>query len=172
MSENILQDAAKTNKILKYVIFRYFNVAGASEDLSIGESHEPETHLIPLIAKTALGIKDKIMIYGDNYKTRDGSNVRDYIHILDLANAHIQAIEYLNENDSNIFNCGYGKGYSVKEFVQAMKSATELNFKAEISSKRFGDPAILVVDNSRTLSKMDRKPKYNNIESICKSSYD
>lgn len=172
MSENILQDAAKTNKILKYVIFRYFNVAGASEDLSIGESHEPETHLIPLIAKTALGIKDEIMIYGDDYKTHDGSNVRDYIHILDLANAHIQAIEYLNENDSNIFNCGYGKGYSVKEVVQAMKNATELNFKAKISSKRLGDPAILVADNSRILSKMDWKPKYNNIESICKSSYD
>ncbi|WP_375724558.1 UDP-glucose 4-epimerase GalE [Arcobacter sp. KX21116] len=172
MSEKVLQDTASVTADFKYVIFRYFNVAGASADLIIGECHEPETHLIPLVAKTALGKRDKILIYGDDYPTKDGSNLRDYVHVLDLANAHIQAIDFLNENSSNIFNCGYGKGFSVKEVVEVMKLVTNTNFISEIVSRRAGDPAILVSDNRKIKSKMNWIPKYENLSLICQSAYD
>ncbi|ADG94224.1 UDP-glucose 4-epimerase [Arcobacter nitrofigilis DSM 7299] len=172
MSEKVLQDTASVNSDFKYVIFRYFNVAGASADLTIGECHEPETHLIPLVAKTALGKRDKILIYGDDYPTKDGSNLRDYVHVLDLADAHIKAIDFLNENSSNIFNCGYGKGFSVKEVVKTMKLVTNTNFISEIVSRRAGDPAILVSDNRKIKSKMNWIPKYEDLPLICKSAYD
>ncbi|MGB5919200.1 UDP-glucose 4-epimerase GalE [Arcobacter sp.] len=173
MSEKVLQDtAASVDTDFKYVIFRYFNVAGASADLTIGECHEPETHLIPLVAKTALGKRDKILIYGDDYPTKDGSNLRDYVHVLDLADAHIKAIDFLNENSSNIFNCGYGKGFSVKEVVEAMKLVTRTNFVSEIVSRRAGDPATLVSDNKKIKEKMNWKPTYEDLELICKSAYE
>jgi UDP-glucose 4-epimerase len=172
MSERVIQDVAKAHPNFKYVIFRYFNVAGASEDLSIGECHYPETHLLPLVAKTALGKREKIMIFGDDYDTPDGTNIRDYIHILDLANAHIQAIKYLQENNSDIFNCGYGKGYSVKEVIHAMKEVTCKDFMVEIASRRAGDPAVLIANNNKIKSKMHWEPKYENLEAICKSAYE
>lgn len=183
MSEKILQD---TNKIsikeqtdFKYVIFRYFNVAGADmfykENIllpRIGEKHEPETHLIPLVVKTALGKREVLNIYGDNFKTYDGTCIRDYIHVEDLANAHIEAITYLEKNDSDIFNLGYAKGYSVKEIVNSIKNITNINFKTQIVGRREGDPAFLVADNSKILDKMKWKPKFNNLEFICKSAYE
>ena len=183
MSEKILQD---TNKIsskeqtdFKYVIFRYFNVAGADmfykENIllpRIGEKHEPETHLIPLVAKTALGKREVLNIYGDNFDTYDGTCIRDYIHVEDLANAHIEAISYLEKNDSDIFNLGYAKGYSVKEIVNSIKNITNINFKTQIVGRREGDPAFLVADNNKILDKMKWKPKFNNLELICKSSFE
>lgn len=183
MSEKILQD---TNKIsskdqtdFKYVIFRYFNVAGADMFYKdnillprIGEKHEPETHLIPLVVKTALGKREILNIYGDNFDTFDGSCIRDYIHVEDLANAHIEAISYLEKNDSDIFNLGYAKGYSVKEIVNSIKNVTNCEFKTQIVERREGDPAFLVADNSKILDKMKWKPKFNNLEFICKSAYE
>ena len=168
MSEIVLQDTAKTSNHLKYVIFRYFNVAGASADLSIGESHEPETHLVPLIAQTALGKRAKIMIFGDDYNTPDGTNLRDYVHVLDLADAHIQAIKYLQDNQSDIFNCGYGTGFSVKEVVETMKVVTDTDFIAEIAPRRAGDPAILISNNTKIKTKMHWTPKYNDLKIIIK----
>jgi UDP-glucose 4-epimerase len=172
MSERIIQDTAKAAKDFKYVIFRYFNVAGASDDLSIGECHEPETHLIPLIAKTALGKREKIMIFGDDYVTPDGTNLRDYIHVLDLADAHIKAVDYLQDNDSDIFNCGYGKGFSVQEVIETMKSSTNTDFKVEIAPRRAGDPASLISNNTKIKTKMDWISKYNDLALICKSAYE
>lgn len=179
MSEKILQDASKNFPDFKYVIFRYFNVSGADmyfdkDNLCprIGESHDPETHLIPLVVKTALGKKDLLNIYGDDFKTPDGSCIRDYIHVEDLANAHIEAINYLEENKSDIFNLGYSKGYSVKQIVNAVKDIIKIDFKTTIVDRRAGDPAFLVADNSKVVSKMKWKPKFDNLELICKSAYE
>ncbi|MFX4284477.1 UDP-glucose 4-epimerase GalE [Aliarcobacter butzleri] len=178
MSEKILQDATKISKDFKYLIFRYFNVAGADMFYKdnmllprIGEIHEPETHLIPLVVKTALGKREILNIYGEDFNTIDGSCVRDYIHVEDLANAHIEAISYLEKNDSDIFNLGYAKGYSVKEIVNSIKNITNCNFKTQIIEKRDGDPAFLVADNNKILDKMKWKPKFNNLELICKSTF-
>ncbi len=171
MSERVIQDTALAYKDFKYVIFRYFNVAGASDDLTIGECHDPETHLIPLVAQTALGKRDKIMIFGDDYKTIDGTNIRDYVHVLDLADAHIQAISYLENNGSDIFNCGYGRGFSVKDVVETMKQATSTEFQVEIAPRRDGDPAILISDNRKIKSKMNWTPKYEDLGVICESAY-
>lgn len=178
MSEKVLQDTACVNANFKYLIFRYFNVSGSDMFYEnnklmprIGECHEPETHLIPLVAKTALRKRECINIYGEDFKTPDGSCIRDYIHVEDLANAHIQAIEYLNYNESDIFNLGYGKGYSVKEVVNAMKHATNTDFQVIQVARREGDSAFLVANNSKILQKMQWQPKYNNLELICQSAY-
>ncbi|MBU0633182.1 UDP-glucose 4-epimerase GalE [bacterium] len=172
MSERVIQDTAFANTDFKFVIFRYFNVAGASDDLSIGECHEPETHLIPLVAKTALGKRDKIMVFGDDYDTIDGTNIRDYVHVLDLADAHITAIAYLENNQSDIFNCGYGKGFSVKDVIETMKQVTSDQFQVEIAPRREGDPAILISDNRKIKTKMNWNPKYDDLALICKSAYE
>jgi UDP-glucose 4-epimerase len=170
MSEQIIKDTAKANKDFKYVILRYFNVAGAEESLSIGECHEPETHLIPLVVQTALGKRDKIFIFGDDYNTPDRTCIRDYIHVDDLASAHISALEYLEENDSEIFNCGYGLGFSVKEVIEMVKKVSEVDFNVEVAPRREGDPAILIADNKKILQKTNWKPKYDDLEYICKTA--
>jgi len=179
MSEKVLQDTACVNANFKYIIFRYFNVAGADMFFKdnklrprIGEKHNPETHLIPLVIKTALGKRNILNIYGDNFDTPDGSCIRDYIHVEDLANAHIAAISYLEKNNSDIFNLGYAKGYSVKEIVNNIKNITNVNFETKIAEKRDGDPAFLVADNNKILDKMNWKPKFNDLKSICQSAYE
>ena len=171
-SEGIIKDAASSNEDLKYVILRYFNVAGADLDGKIGECHNPETHLIPLVVKTALGKRDSIKIFGDDYDTPDGTCIRDYIHVCDLADAHIQALKYLDDNQSDIFNCGYGYGYSVKEVVEAVKKVSQVDFKIDMESRRAGDPAVLISDNNKIKTKMNWTPKYNDLELICKTALD
>ena len=171
-SEGIIKDAATSNEDFKYVILRYFNVAGADLDGKIGECHNPETHLIPLDVKTALGKRDSIKIFGDDYDTPDGTCIRDYIHVCDLADAHIQALKYLDDNQSDIFNCGYGYGYSVKEVVEAVKKVSQVDFKIDMESRRAGDPAVLISDNNKIKTKMNWTPKYNDLELICKTALD
>jgi UDP-glucose 4-epimerase len=171
-SEGIIKDAATSNEDFKYVILRYFNVAGADLDGKIGECHNPETHLIPLVVKTALGKRDSIKIFGDDYDTPDGTCIRDYIHVCDLADAHIQALKYLDNNESDIFNCGYGYGYSVKEVVEAVKKVSKVDFKIDMESRRAGDPAVLISDNNKIKTKMNWTPKYNDLELICKTALD
>ena len=171
-SEGIIKDAATSNEDFKYVILRYFNVAGADLDGKIGECHNPETHLIPLVVKTALGKRDSIKIFGDDYDTPDGTCIRDYIHVDDLASAHISALEYLDENDSEVFNCGYGHGFSVKEVVEAVKKVSQVDFKIDMESRRAGDPAVLISDNNKIKTKMNWTPKYNDLELICKTALD
>lgn len=169
-SEGIIKDTAKVNENFKYVIFRYFNVGGADIDGLIGECHDPETHLIPLIAKTALGKRESISIYGDDYETADGTCIRDYIHVQDLSDAHIKALKYLDTNESDTFNCGYGYGYSVKEVVDAMKKVSGVDFKVDIVPRRAGDPSTLISDNTKIKTKMNWVPKYNDLELICKTA--
>ncbi|QHG91853.1 UDP-glucose 4-epimerase GalE [Sulfurimonas sp. CVO] len=179
MSEQVIKDEAKVKKDFKYCIFRYFNVAGADihyegEKLAprVGESHDPETHLIPLVVKTALQKREAITIFGEDYNTHDGTCIRDYIHVDDLADAHIKAIEYLDKNQSDTFNCGYGHGYSVKEIIKSVKETTKHEFKVIKGDRREGDPSILVSDNGKIIQKMKWKPKYNNLELIVKSAYE
>ena len=171
MSETVLQDTADAYDNFKYVILRYFNVAGADIEGKIGECHEPETHLVPLIIKAALGKRDKIMMFGDDYDTPDGSCIRDYVHVGDLADAHINALSYLEEkNMSNIFNCGYGHGFSVKEVIDTVKEVSGVDFKVEIAPRREGDPAVLVSDNTKIKTEMKWSPKFDDIKLICQTA--
>lgn len=171
MSEQVLKDTAKANQNFKYVILRYFNVAGASIDNSLGECHNPETHLIPLIVQTALGKRDSIKMFGNDYPTSDGSCIRDYVHVEDLASAHIEALDFLNfGNESDIFNCGYGHGFSVKEVINAVKKITNIDFRVDVVERRDGDPAILVADNTKIKNKMNWVPKYDDLDLICESA--
>ncbi len=178
MSENILQDTAKAHKGLKYVIFRYFNVAGADvfyekESLSprIGQSFPNATHLIKIASECACGKREKMAIFGEDYPTPDGTCIRDYIHVDDLADAHIKAISYLDAHKSDIFNVGYSRGYSVKEVIQTVKKVTEKDFKVVSQGKRAGDPAMLISNNERIKNKMKWQPRYDDLELICKSAY-
>jgi len=181
MSERVLIDTAKANNDFKYVILRYFNVAGADmnnaktiEDINprIGQAFPEATHLIKVAAETATGKRDKIYIFGDDYDTKDGTCIRDYIHVDDLAMAHLQALDYLNENESDIFNCGYGHGYTVKEVINTMKKVSGVDFKVEITGRRAGDPSKLIADNSKILNKLGWQPKFDNLELICKSAFE
>ncbi len=168
--EHVLKDTTFANPDFKYVILRYFNVAGASEDLKIGQRTKNATHLIKVAAQTAVGKRDKMFIFGDDYPTRDGTCIRDYIHVVDLARAHIDAIDYLNENDSGVFNVGYGNGYTVKEVIDAIKKVSGVDFKVEIAPRRSGDPAVLVANSEKIKKKMGFKPKYDNLEVICRTA--
>ncbi len=160
MIENILGDYDESHG-LKYAALRYFNAAGCSDDGSIGESHEPEPHLIPLVLFAALGKRKSIKIYGDDYDTKDGTCIRDYIHVNDLAEAHVLALEYLDGgNSSTVINLGTGDGYSVKEIVNAAREITGIDIKSEIVDRRAGDPAVLVADNSKAKKVLGWKPEY------------
>ena len=161
MIEDILNDY-DTAYGLKHIALRYFNAAGCSDDSTIGESHEPEPHLIPLIIYTAQGAREKIFIYGNDYDTPDGTCIRDYIHVNDLADAHIRALHYLNKNgNSDIINVGTGNGYSVKEMIDAAKRITKKEIKSEITERRAGDPARLVADNTKAKNVLGWSPKYD-----------
>ncbi len=173
MSETILKDTAFAHPDFKYIALRYFNVAGASIDGKIGQSTKGATHLIKVAAETACGKRDKMFVFGDDYDTPDGTCIRDYIHVEDLASAHLKALEYLEEgNDSDLFNCGYGHGFSVLEVLETMKEVSGVDFKVEINDRRAGDPAILVSDNSKIKKKMGWQPKYDDLKLICKTALD
>lgn len=157
---------------MKYVSLRYFNVAGAHPNGEIGEAHSPETHLIPLVLQVPLGKREKIMIFGDDYPTEDGTCIRDYIHVMDLVDAHLLALDYLNEgNDSDIFNLGNGKGFSVKEIIDAAQRVTGKTIKREIAPRRAGDPAVLVASSQKAKKTLGWEPKYTDIETIIKTAY-
>ena len=154
-----------------FVSLRYFNAAGCDFDCEIGELHDPETHLIPLILDAAIGKRDSISIFGDDYDTPDGTCIRDYIHVNDLADAHIRAYEYLcKENESNIFNLGNGQGYSVREVIDMCKKVTKCDFEVKIDKRREGDPAILVADSTKIKEKLGWVPQYN-LEQIVESAW-
>lgn len=178
MSENVIRDTANANEGFKYVIFRYFNVAGADIFYEnnilkprIGQCFPNATHLIKIASECATQKREKMAIFGDDYPTKDGTCIRDYIHVDDLANAHIKAVEYLENNKSDTFNVGYGRGYSVKEVIQTMKNTTCKNFQVNSAIKRAGDPATLISNNGKIKSKMNWQPKYEDLALICKSAY-
>ncbi len=170
MVEEILADYDRAYG-LKYTCFRYFNASGADESGEIGEKHEPETHLIPLVLKTALGERDKIYIFGTDYDTRDGSCIRDYIHVNDIARAHLYGLERLfKEGKSDIFNLGTGQGYSVKEIIHKAKEVTGIDFNVEETDRRAGDPAILIADSSKARNILGWKAEYS-LEGIISTAW-
>jgi UDP-glucose 4-epimerase len=170
--EQVLTDQASMGRIT-YIALRYFNAAGADEGGRIGESHEPESHLIPLVLKAVRGTKNGIAIYGDDYPTPDGTCIRDYIHVNDLADVHIRALEHLLAGgDSGAFNCGYGKGYSVREIIGTAQKVTGADFPVTVEGRRAGDPPVLVADPSWLRTKLDWQPKYNNLEYIIRTAWE
>ena len=158
---------------IKYTALRYFNAAGAHVSGKIGEDHSPESHLIPLILEVALGKREKIMIFGDDYATEDGTCIRDYIHVTDLADAHLLAVERLrNGGQSIICNLGNGKGFSVKEVIEVSRKVTGHEIKAEMAERRAGDPAILIASSDKAKSELGWNPKYNSLETIIGSAWE
>jgi UDP-glucose 4-epimerase len=152
---------------IKFVALRYFNVAGAKPDGSIGEDHNPETHLIPIILQVAEGKRDKLQIFGDDYPTPDGTNVRDYVHVLDLADAHILALKYLAAgNDSNAFNLGSATGFSNLQILDAARKATGKEIPAEMAPRRPGDPSTLIASSDKAREILGWKPNYDDVEKI------
>jgi len=153
---------------LRYATLRYFNAAGASEQY--GEDHEPETHLIPLVLKVALGLKDHLDIYGDDYSTRDGTCVRDYIHVVDLAQAHVLALDALDES-SRVYNLGNGQGFTVQEVIATVREVTGHPIPARITPRRPGDPATLVASSSKIRRELGWEPRYPDVADIIDSAW-
>lgn len=171
MMETIMKWADQAYGI-KFVPLRYFNVAGAKPDGSLGEDHGPETHLLPIILQVAQGVRDKIMIFGDDYQTPDGTNVRDYVHPFDLADAHLLAVEYLRAgNESRAFNLGSATGFSNLEILEAARKVTGKEIPAEIADRRPGDPDTLIASSELARDILGWKPKFDNIEKIIESAW-
>lgn len=157
---------------LKYVSLRYFNACGAHKSGVIGEAHNPETHLIPLILQVANNKRDKIYVYGSDYDTKDGTCVRDYIHVTDLANAHILAVKYLMEgNNSNIFNLGNGIGFTVNEVIETARKVTGHPIEAVVSPRRAGDPAKLIASSEKAKNVLLWNPEHADLEEIITSAW-
>ncbi len=157
---------------LRYVALRYFNAAGAHPSGAIGEAHDPETHLIPIILQVPNGQREKVSIFGDDYPTRDGTCVRDYIHVTDLAQAHILALDYLlSGGENNVFNLGNGVGFTNKEVVEVARSVTGHPIPAEIAPRRAGDPAQLVASSEKAKSVLGWKPQYADLSTIVASAW-
>ncbi len=152
---------------IKYTVLRYFNAAGAHISGKIGEDHSPESHLIPIILKVALGALPELSVFGDDYNTDDGTCIRDYIHVTDLSNAHVLAVDKMRrDGKSEIYNLGNGNGFSVKNILDIAKKVTKKDIPYKIVPRRAGDPAILVASSQKAQTELNWKPKYNDIESI------
>lgn len=164
--EKMMKWVSRANGV-RYVSLRYFNAAGALPDGSIGEDHATETHLIPLILQVPTGRRDHITVFGDDYPTPDGTCLRDYIHVVDLADAHVLALEYLRKGGaSDIFNLGNGQGFSVKEMIAAAEKATGRSIKVEIGARRAGDPAQLIASSEKARSVLGWKPQFTDVEQV------
>ena len=170
MVEWVLKDAAAANPNFKYGILRYFNVAGAASDGTIGQNYPNATHLIKVATQTIVGKRDKMSIFGDDYDTKDGTCIRDYIHVEDLASAHLAVLDYLQSNDSAVFNVGYGTGFSVKEVVNEAKKVSGVDFKVEIAPRRAGDPACLISNADKIRTKTSWHPEHESLDEIILSA--
>ena len=179
MVETMIKDIAETWKI-NYVILRYFNVAGANmlndykTDKALGQRVKNATHLIKIACECAVGKRDGMSIYGTNYHTKDGTCIRDYIHVDDLSMAHIEAYKLLQNAVGligDVFNVGYGVGFSVKEVIECVKEVSKNNFKVYTTGRRAGDPAVLIASNAKLLKNTEWNPQYNDLTKIVESAY-
>ena len=170
--ENYIINKSKTDDI-SYIILRYFNVAGADQKLRSGLISKYSTHLIKIASEVAVGKRDKIIINGNDYDTGDGTAIRDYIHVSDLADIHLVSAKHLlDKNKSNIFNCGYGNGYSVKQVIDTYNKILSKKIKSKIGPRRPGDSKMVVADPSKFNKILNWKPKFNNLEYILKTAYE
>lgn len=157
---------------LRYVALRYFNACGAHKSGKIGEAHNPETHLIPLILQVPLNQRKYISVFGNDYDTKDGTCVRDYIHVTDLAQAHILALEYLsNGNESNVFNLGNGVGFTVNEIIETARNVTGHSIPAKMEPRRAGDPSQLIASSEKAKTVLGWKPEFTDINSIIETAW-
>ena len=171
MVERVLADAANAYG-LRSVALRYFNAAGAAADAGIGESHEPETHLIPNALKAAAGEGAGLKVFGNDYPTPDGTCVRDYVHVLDLADAHLRALDWMDrEPGAHRFNLGNGNGFSVLQVIEAARKVTGRDIPYEIGPRRAGDPAVLVASSTQAREKLGWTPKFDRIEPIIETAW-
>jgi UDP-glucose 4-epimerase len=171
MSEIMIHDTAKAHG-LKFVILRYFNVAGADPKLRTGQATPAATHLIKVACEVALGKRAKLDVYGTDYPTPDGTCVRDYIHVSDLARAHSAALAHLRRGGASMtFNCGYGRGASVFEVIDSVRRASGRDFTVETAPRRAGDPAALVANVDRIRATLDWQPKFQDLDTIVAHAY-
>jgi UDP-glucose 4-epimerase len=157
---------------LRYCALRYFNASGAHPNAHIGEAHSPETHLIPIVLQVALGQREHVTIYGDDYDTPDGTCIRDYVHVMDLAEAHILALEALKDGPSRVYNLGSGSGYSVKEVIETVRRVTGHPIPAVIGPRRAGDLPRLVADSARIKAELGWQPEFDRLEVIIQTAWD
>jgi UDP-glucose 4-epimerase len=177
ITEWVLRDVASSTAAssapFRYVALRYFNVAGAATDGSLGQATPEATHLIKVACEAACGKRDGILIYGTDYATPDGTCIRDYIHVEDLAEAHVVALEsLLSGGPSAIYNCGYGRGYSVREVIDMVRHVSGIDFRFGDAPRRAGDPAALVANSELLQSQLGWRPRYNKLELICRTAYE
>lgn len=169
--EQVLRDYAAAEARFGFVSLRYFNVAGCAADGSLGEDHDPETHLIPVVLQAALGRRDKVVVFGTDYPTPDGTCIRDYIHVDDLVDAHLVAMEALAPGQKRFYNLGIGRGYSVREVIEAACEVTGRQIPVEYGPRRPGDPAILYADASRIRAELGWNPRYTEIRDIVQTAW-
>jgi UDP-glucose 4-epimerase len=173
MSERLLADLAQADPGFRYVALRYFNVAGADARSRIGQAYSNATHLITRALKTAKGEYDKLQVFGTDYPTPDGTCIRDYIHVDDLAAAHLVALRHLLDGGaSEVFNCGYGHGYSVREVIEVAKRVTGVDFPVEEAPRREGDPPALVADSGRIRRSLGWQPAHDDLEFIIRTAWE
>lgn len=169
--ERILRDKQRSDADFGFTALRYFNVAGSALDGSIGEDHHPETHIIPLVLQTALGLRDSITVFGTDYPTPDGTCIRDYIHVEDLIEAHILAMETQRAGHARFFNLGIGKGYSVRDIIESAKRVTGLEINVEYGERRPGDPPELFANADFIRKELGWEPKLTNLDDIIGSAW-
>lgn len=176
MTEWMMNDLAnrpETDEAFRFIALRYFNVAGARPDLKVGQATPDATHLIKVACQAALGQRDAIHIFGTDYPTSDGTGVRDYIHVDDLASAHLSALSWLRGGGSSqILNCGYGQGYSVREVIEMVKKVSGVDFNVIESPRRAGDPPELIAGNDMIHQTLDWETRYQDLELICRTAYE
>jgi UDP-glucose 4-epimerase len=169
--ERVLRDYTASNPDFSFVALRYFNVAGAAADGSLGEDHDPEPHLIPALLQTVLGQREKATVFGTDYPTPDGTCIRDYVHVEDLCAAHIVAMEALKPGDMRFYNLGIGRGYSVKEVLDSVRRVTGVDFPVEYGPRRPGDPAILYANADKIRRELGWSARYLDIDAIIATAW-
>ncbi len=172
-TEMVLRDVAEANTHFNYIALRYFNVAGSDNKVRIGQNYKKPTHLITLALRAALGEYPSLKVFGTDYETRDGTAIRDYIHVDDLSKAHLLSLDFLKDKKSSrIFNCGYGRGSSVREVVETAKKVTGVDFKIIDSPRREGDPPELIADSSLIREELKWVPECDDLGLIIKNAWD
>jgi UDP-glucose 4-epimerase len=170
MSERMIMDLAAASS-LNYVILRYFNVAGANSDGLLGQATPEATHLIKVACECVTGQRDGMSVFGTDYETRDGTCIRDYIHVEDLAKAHVMALDYMAKGgESQVLNCGYGRGFTVREVIDVVKAESGVDFPVQETERRAGDPAALMADNTRIKSVLGWQPDYDDLNTIVRTA--